>query len=281
MEESTTSSNSSEDNSMEVEDFDEIKEEASDDDFIMDEEKSDKEYANFKFNNSIIDRAIRKQFKKCISDKHNRIAPIHKDINFYYNSLNVCLGPQGCGKTTFLMKELIKLDTLPDQGHYERIVYVTNGGGRDETFNSLYPLISHLPLYCMEFNEVIPKLDAYFKKRDDSKQQHIFVILEDATFLLLKDTSTWSTWMTKLRHLRMTVWVNLHVWKSISTSIKTQITTSFIFQGYNKENLVRIFHQSSIHNVSAQTFYALYDSLGKGQCIKLDNHNGIATLITR
>lgn len=279
--EESTSSTSSQENSMDTDDFDFNEKEETEDDVFMEEEKPDEEYVNFKFNNNIIDRAIRKQFKKCISDKHNKISPIHKDINFYYNSLNVCLGPQGCGKTTLLMKELIKLDTLPDQGHYDRIVYVTNGGGRDETFNSLYPLITHLPLYCIEFNEVIPKLDQYFKSRDEENQKHIFVILEDATFLLLKDTSTWSTWMTKLRHLRMTVWVNLHIWKAISTSIKSQITTSFIFSGYNRENLVRIFHQSSIHNISSQTFYALYASLRKGQCIKLDNHNGIATLITR
>ena len=38
----------------------------------------------------------------------NKIQEVHHQIFFYYNSLNIILGKQGTGKTTFIMKELIK-----------------------------------------------------------------------------------------------------------------------------------------------------------------------------
>ena len=250
-------------------------------DTIEDSIEEEELYKGFKFNTQAIDLAIAQQFKKIDHNVHNKISLIHKSINFYYNSLNLCLGKQGSGKTTFLMKELIKLSALPDHGRYEAIVYVTNGAGRDETFNALVKLINGIPVYNVEFNEIIGMLETFFSNRDESDPKHIFVILEDATFLLLKDgqNNTWGTWMTKLRHLRMTVWINIHVWKSISTSIKTQVTSSFVFRGYNKENVNRIYYQSSIGNVSSQNFYALYQTLRKRQCLKVDNFLGEAYII--
>lgn len=246
----------------------------------IEESEDEPAYKDFKFNFDAIDKAIKLQFGKIDKNIHNKISPIHKNINFYYNSLNLCLGKQGSGKTTLLMKELIKLDTLPDQGNYDKIIYVTNGGGSDETFNKLSVLLTHIPIYNVDFTEVVTLLEQYFDSRPYDDTHHIFVILEDATFLLLKETNnTWGQWITKLRHLRMTVWINIHVWKSINTAIKTQVTCSFIFKGYNKENVSRIYSQSSIANLSSQNFFALYQTLQRRQCLKVDNFQGVASII--
>ena len=44
------------------------------------------------------------------SDTSNKlINKIDDDINFKYNSFNICIGKQGTGKTTNILKELIKL----------------------------------------------------------------------------------------------------------------------------------------------------------------------------
>lgn len=245
---------------------------------VSEEENKKTQYVNFNFNEQAIKDAIQLAFKQNISDKCNTIKKIHKNIEFYYNSLNLCLGKQGSGKTTFLMKQLIKLDTLPDQGRYEFVIYVTNGGGKDETFDALSHLVKNLPIHSVDFTEIIPKLEEYFSTRNEENQKHIFVVLEDATFLMLKENTAWSSWMTKLRHLRMTVWVNLHVWKSINTQIKSQVTCSFIFKGYSKENVQRIYSQSSIGNYSSQNFYALYQAINKHQCLKVDNFKGEASI---
>lgn len=246
---------------------------------MIEEPKHPDPYKDFRFNYDAIDAAVNKELNGINWEIHNKIEPIHPSINFYYNSLNLCLGKQGCGKTTFLMKELIKLDTLPDQGHYKQIIYVSNGGGVDQTFVALAKLIRHIPIYSVDYTEVIPMLQEFFNTRE-TEDDHIFVILEDATFLLLKESSVWAKWVTTLRHKRMTMWVNLHVWKAINPSIKTQTTTAFIFRGYNKENLNRIYYQSSISNLNSMNFYAIYQTLLPRQCLKVDNFLGEARVLT-
>ena len=37
------------------------------------------------------------------------ITNIDEDINFKYNSFNICIGKQSTGKTTSVLKELIKM----------------------------------------------------------------------------------------------------------------------------------------------------------------------------
>ena len=37
------------------------------------------------------------------------ISNIDEDINFKYNSFNICIGKQSTGKTTSVLKELIKM----------------------------------------------------------------------------------------------------------------------------------------------------------------------------
>ena len=52
---------------------------------------------------------IEDQFNKMDTSMKNKIELIHPQINFYYNSFNLCIGKQGCGKTTLIIKELYKL----------------------------------------------------------------------------------------------------------------------------------------------------------------------------
>ena len=76
-------------------------------------------------NEEAIDSAIGEILSSFNKDDniHNTISPIHPQLNFYYNSFNVCVGKQGVGKTTFLMKELIKLSQIPDT-QYNQIIYI-------------------------------------------------------------------------------------------------------------------------------------------------------------
>ena len=55
---------------------------------------------------------IEDQFNKMDTTMKNKIELIHPQINFYYNSFNLCIGKQGCGKTTLIIKELYKLSKV-------------------------------------------------------------------------------------------------------------------------------------------------------------------------
>lgn len=110
------------------------------------------EYKGFAFNEVTINDAIKNKFDEIRELRmKNTICRIHPGINFSYNSLNIYLGKQGSGKTTLLFRELIKLDTLPDQGKYSMIIYVTNGEVQDETFKSLKPLVRNIPIKSCRF----------------------------------------------------------------------------------------------------------------------------------
>ena len=53
--------------------------------------------------NEILDNELNK------NTSNKLISHIDDDVNFKYNSFNICIGKQGTGKTTSILKELIKL----------------------------------------------------------------------------------------------------------------------------------------------------------------------------
>ena len=234
---------------------------------------------SFFFDESKIKAYVNQLFTEQTKDPdiHNTISLIHPQIHFRYNSLNICLGKQGAGKTTFMLTELIKLSQLPhDQQPYKRIVYITNGPTDDITFNTLKKSIK-IPIMGLNFNDATSELANWFNSRENGKD-HTFVIVEDASFLLMKDNPIWVDWVCKLRHLRMTLWINLHVWRSISTMIKTQITTLFIFKGYSKEQLQHMYRQSCV-DADFKAVQYMYMMLQEHEVLKLSNIDGKMLLI--
>lgn len=228
-------------------------------------------------NEEAIDSAIGEILSSFNKDDniHNTISPIHPQLNFYYNSFNVCVGKQGVGKTTFLMKELIKLSQIPDT-QYNQIIYITAGGGEDQTFEKLKRMIK-IPIYGLSFENSVKELSQFFSTRKDTTH-HTFLIIEDASFLLLKDSPIWTEWICKLRHLRLTIWVNLHVWRSISTMLKTQISSVFVFKGFSKEQLQQISRQSAAA-ADFKVIYYLYIQMGEKQILNINNINSKVELL--
>lgn len=252
-------------------------------DEFMDESMDDVNiYPGFSMDLNLINNTISSQLAE-IKKKgvKNRITKIHKNINFCYNSLNVCLGRQGSGKTTLLFTELLKLDSLPDQGNYEGIIYVTADDNQDETFLTLVSCVKHIAVKHARFDQVLDLLQQYFQMRDPKSNKHIFMVLEDATFKLVKDNSQWCNWLTQLRHFRMTVWINLHVWKAITNQIRTQITTLFVAPGYSRQQMQIIYRQCPIANYDSNHFIMVYNSCDprKHEWIKIDCRSGMVSKI--
>ena len=224
------------------------------------------------FNENKIKQVLNQLFSQQRSDPnvHNTIETVHPQIHFKYNSLNIFLGKQGVGKTSFMMTELIKLSELPGC-IYDKIVYITNGSTDDLTFNTLKTLIK-IPILGLSFIDATTELSNFFSTRED-KIHHTFVIIEDASFFLMKDNPILVDWICKLRHLRLTIWINLHVWRSISTMIKTQITTLFIFKGYSKEQLQQMYRQSCV-DADFRAVHYMYTTLGEHEVLKMSNIEG-------
>ena len=91
------------------------------------------------------------------------ICNVNPDINFKYNSFNVCIGKQGTGKTTSVLKELIKLSLINNK-KYHLVIYVTNNSS-DATFNSLYKHIS-IPIVKTDYDHVDKQIEQLIKLKD-------------------------------------------------------------------------------------------------------------------
>ena len=248
---------------------------------------------NFKQNNyenevnnaidNIIDYELNTGRKKLISK-------ISDNINFKYNSFNIFLGKQGTGKTTSILKELMKLSTIKND--YHLIIYVSNNSS-DDTFNKLKNYIN-IPIVKtdyqhlnQQFEQLIKLKDTYNKMIDGEIEKnpeilpelyissfskdrlHTFILMDDAAFVLKNENNPWFKWLCQLRHLNTTVALCLQIWKSINPSLKSQITNINIFKGYSRQQLNFIYQQIAV-DVDFNEFMRMYNKLNTRQKLIID-----------
>ena len=248
---------------------------------------------NFKQNNyenevnnaidNIIDYELNTGRKKLISK-------ISDNINFKYNSFNIFLGKQGTGKTTSILKELMKLSTIKND--YHLIIYVSNNSS-DDTFNKLKNYIN-IPIVKtdyqhlnQQFEQLIKLKDTYNKMIDGEIEKnpeilpelyissfskdrlHTFILMDDAAFVLKNENNPWFKWLCQLRHLNTTVALCLQIWKSINPSLKSQITSINIFKGYSRQQLNFIYQQIAV-DVDFNEFMRMYNKLNTRQKLIID-----------
>ena len=197
---------------------------------------------------------------------------IHPLVHFRYNSFNVAVGPQGCGKTTFLITELIILSSVTDV--YKGIVYVSSNG-LYSTFKDFIQYIK-IPIDTIDYTEFRKSFNNYINQR--TPEEHIFVIFEDASFLFEHEDKDMFNFFVKLRHYRATFWMNIHIWKSLNSSLKTQISSVYIFKGFNRKNLRYIFSQLAT-SIDPRLLEASYYNMNNYQCLWICNENGKANVI--
>ena len=210
---------------------------------------------------------LKQSFKKYLKENVNNeaiISQIHSELDFYYNSLNICVGKPGTGKTTLLLKQLMILNNV---GHnYGLIIYLSNTN--DQFFLNTVKMFNKIPIVQKSFEEGTECLDEYLN--NEERNFHIFVIIEDATGLLEGRNIMWEQWLIKLRHLRMTVWINLHDWVSISPKIREQVSCVFLCKGFGKQKCSVIFRQLNLPYES-KVIYGIYCQLRDFQYLKIDN----------
>lgn len=210
---------------------------------------------------------LKQSFKKYLKENVNHeaiISQIHSELDFYYNSLNICVGKPGTGKTTLLLKQLMILNNV---GHnYGLIIYLSNTN--DQFFLNTVKMFNKIPIVQKSFEEGTECLDEYLN--NEERNFHIFVIVEDATGLLEGRNIMWEQWLIKLRHLKMTVWINLHDWISISPKIREQVSCVFLCKGLGKQKCGVIFRQLNLP-YEAKVIYGIYCQLRDFQYLKIDN----------
>ena len=214
------------------------------------------------------------------TSRKKQIQKINDQINFKYNSFNIYLGKQGTGKTTNILKELIKLSTIKND--YHLIIYVSDIES-DDTLNKLKNYIN-IPIvktnyqkFNSQFEQLIKLKDVYNKMVDgeipkdnsilnmlyikdfNKDRLHTFILMDDAAFVLNKENECFK-WLFQLRHLNCTVGLCIQIWKNINPSFKSQITSINIFKGYSRQQLNFIYQQISV-DVNFNEFMRIYNKL--------------------
>jgi len=239
--------------------------------------------------NAYVDNILNEELNKNTSNK--LINYIDKDIDFKYNSFNICIGKQSTGKTTSVLKELIKL-SLKGINTYHLIIYVSNNSS-DDTFNNLYKYIN-IPIVKTDYEHIDKQFENLMKLKDEYnkmvdgqitknkdilpylyvkdfklKRLHTFILMDDAAFVLKNEKSKWFKWLCQLRHLNTTVFMCIQIWKSINPSLKTQITSIHLFPGYSRQQVNYIYNQICV-DMKFEEFYDLYISIPQRHKLIID-----------
>lgn len=263
--------------------------------------------------NNYVDNIINYELNK-VEDKDKLICDIHPELTFKLNSFNICIGKQSTGKTTSVLKELMKLSLINFENAaanpFHLIIYVSNNDS-DETFNRLKNYIK-IPIVKLNydkldktfeqfiklkdkynkfvdeyinkgidedndlilenddlFNEVQELKENLFIKNFNVKRLHTIILMDDAAFILKKESSPWFKWLCQLRHLNCIVFCCIQVWKSINPTLKSQLSSIYLFGGYSRQQLNYIYQQINL-DMKFEDFYNEYTKLKKNQKIIID-----------
>jgi hypothetical protein len=86
--------------------------------------------------------------------------------------------------------------------------------------------------------------------------------------------------LRRVRQPKFTIFLLIQNWKGLNPSVKNEITTIFMFKGFNQQQLQHIYSQASV--LERENFIELANGLSKISgfcCIKIDTDTGDMTLL--
>ena len=223
--------------------------------------------------------------------------PIHPEIDIMYNSLNIFLGQRGSGKTFNAFNLAALISRVKTKFHL--FVFVSNNPN-DETFRKFRPLIS-LPSVLVSYdkseqfiNELIDYKQAYdeikFKHLEsritdecmddicehlkinnfNSPSLHTLVLYDDALEVFKKPSSKEFRYLLENRHNRFTYILNIQDWKGISTELKANIDSVWMFGGYPRNRFCYIYNQLATF-MDKEDLWDIYSQLTKREALIFTN----------
>ena len=254
------------------------------------------------------DSDIDSEIEACMNEGDNMLQgeklSLIQGTNTYMNSLNVFVGRQNSGKTFSATKELIKVIKKHPETHL-LVVVNKDGAPSDGTFETLKPLIlipieyvSHenavdfmknLLEYKMIYNDIKSsglekQLPLNYKKElldqlyiNDLKRNylHTLVLMEDATKspLINKDGGYFNDLFTQCRHIQCSFFLNIHYWRALTTNIKSNISTAYIFGNFSRQQLQYILYQMNLESTPKEV-YEVYKKLPTYNKLVVDCNTG-------
>ena len=236
------------------------------------------------------------------------INPIKKEklrkisrTNTYANSVNVYVGRPRSGKTYLALHDIISVVRSDPSVHL--LVYINESGTcDDDTFDRFQQLITvpiiyvkysqcekylkQLLSYKNVYNKIkscniplteIPKevrneLFDHLCIEDFRKDYlHTLILTEDATNakVLRKPDSYINDLLTRCAHTQFSFFILIHYWKALTTNIKANLSTIYIFRGYSRQQLTYMLYQMNLP-VSVKELWNSYAGMGEYGKLMID-----------
>jgi hypothetical protein len=198
--------------------------------------------------------------------------------NTYANSVNVYVGRPRSGKTYLALHDIISV--IRNDRNTHLLVYINEKGEcDDDTFDRFQELIEvdivfvkysdaekylkNLLDYKMIYNKIKEnKIDLSDVPNEvqkelfenlcinDFKKDHLhtLILLEDATNskVIKKSDSYINDLLTRCAHTQFSFFIIIHYWKALTTNIKANLSTIYIFGGYSRQQLQYMIYQMNI-----------------------------------
>ena len=222
----------------------------------------------------------------------------------YANSVNVYVGRPRSGKSYSAIYDIIKV--IRNDPNVHMLVYINQKGeSDDDTFQRFTSLIE-VPIVFVKYDECeqyLKSLECYksiynkIKDNDcendvpnevcdelfehlqidsfDRDYLHTLIMLEDATATKqIKNTNSYiNDLLTRCAHTQFSFFILIHYWKALTTNIKANLSTIYIYGGYSRQQLSYMLYQMNVP-ASMKDIYETYRKMPQYHKLKIDCNVG-------
>ena len=199
---------------------------------------------------------------------------IHPEIDFAYSSINLMIGRRGSGKTYNVFKQLVALSKIPNDFHL--FVYITNNPN-DKTYIKFKDLLE-IPTVIVNYNdseEYLLKLRKYKQAYDEmilngikpedlepdcfeefkevlkiedfeKPRIHTLVLYDDALNVFKRKDKAEYKMIFDNRHTKMTYFFCIQDPLGISTDLKAQLDSCWLFGGFPRNKFTCFTNQIAL-----------------------------------
>lgn len=236
--------------------------------------------------------------------KKERLRKIN-NTNTYANSVNVYVGRPRSGKTYLALHDIISVVRNDECCHL--LVYINEKGECDDDPFERFQQLINVPIIfvkykdCDKFLSTLLDYKSIYNKIKDSNMDistipdevrneleenlyiddfnrehlHTLIMLEDATNskAIKKSDSYINDLLTRCAHTQFSFFILIHYWKALTTNIKANLSTIYIFSGYSRQQLQYMLYQMNIP-ISMKELFPHYNRMPQYSKLSIDCNTG-------
>ena len=240
--------------------------------------------------------------------KKERLRKISR-TNTYANSVNVYVGRPRSGKTFQALHDIINV--LRNDENVHLLIYINESGEiDDDTFDRFQQLIT-VPIVFVRYKDsekclrsIIEYKGIYNKIKNnhcenevpvdvrdeifdnlhinsfDRDYLHTLILTEDATNAkVIKQADSYiNDLLTRCAHTQFSFFVLIHYWKALTTNIKANLSTIYIFGGYSRQQLSYMLYQMNIP-ITMKELMNEYSKMGQYKKLVIDCNLGSYNIV--